>query len=142
MDKHWRIVNRDVNIDYRGNTCTEPVNHDSMQDKSLQDLRRSNKKSGNWGKSEASIKRVLPDDGIFTNLVKDSIMAHERKGVRPMFVNIMLVTIAGSRAQQRGILKQLERSTRRQINQIWQYRQLFHPWVRIVSRKATCKLES
>ena len=29
----------DVNIDYRGNTYTEPVNHDSMQDKSLQDLR-------------------------------------------------------------------------------------------------------
>ena len=30
---------RDVNIDYRGNTYTEPVNHGSMQDKSLQDLR-------------------------------------------------------------------------------------------------------
>ena len=29
----------DVNIGYRRNTYTEPVNHDSMQDKSLQDLR-------------------------------------------------------------------------------------------------------
>ena len=77
----------DVNIDYRGNTYTEPVNHDSMQDKSLQDLRGSNKKSGNSGESEASIKRVLPDDGIFTNLVKDSVTAHVREGIRPMFVN-------------------------------------------------------
>ena len=66
-----REQREDININYRGNTYTEPVNHDSMQDKSIQDLRRSNKKSGNSGESEASIKRVLPDDGIFTNLVKD-----------------------------------------------------------------------
>ena len=77
----------EVNINYRGNTNTDPVNHDSMQDKSLQDLGRSDKKSGNSGESEDSIKRVLPDDGIFTNLVKDSIMAHVREGIRPMFVN-------------------------------------------------------
>ena len=76
-----------VNINYRGNTYTDPVNHDSMQDKSLQDLRRSDKKSGNSGESEASIKRVLQDDGIFTNLVKDSVTAHVREGIRPMFVN-------------------------------------------------------
>ena len=82
-----REQREDVNIDYRRNTYTEPVNHDSMQDKSLQDLRRSDKKSGNSGESEASIKRVLPDDGIFTNLVKDSVMAHVREGIRPMFVN-------------------------------------------------------
>ena len=82
-----REQREDVNINYRGNTYTDPVNHDSMQDKSLQDLRRSDKKSGNSGKSEASIKRVLLDDGIFTNLVKDSITAHVREGIRPMFVN-------------------------------------------------------
>ena len=82
-----REQREDVNINYRGNTYTYPVNHDSMQDKSLQDLRRSDKKSGNSGKSEASIKRVLPDDGIFMNLVKDSVTAHVREGIRPMFAN-------------------------------------------------------
>ena len=82
-----REQREDVNIDYRGNTYTKPVNRDSMQDKSLQDSRRSNKKSGNSGESEAGIKRVLLDDGIFTNLVKDSITAHVREGIRPMFVN-------------------------------------------------------
>ena len=34
-----REQREDVNIDYRGNTYMEPVNDDSMQDKSLQDLR-------------------------------------------------------------------------------------------------------
>ena len=34
-----REQREDVNINYRGNTHTDPVNHDSMQDKSLQDLR-------------------------------------------------------------------------------------------------------
>ena len=82
-----REQREDVNINYNGNTYTDPVNHDSMQDKSLQGLRRSDKKSGNSGESEASIKRVLPDDGIFTNLVKDSVMAHVREGIRPMFMN-------------------------------------------------------
>ena len=76
-----------VNIDYRGNIYTEPANHDSRQDKSPQDLRRSDKKSGNSGESEASVKRILPDDGTFTNLVKDSVTAHVREGISPMFVN-------------------------------------------------------
>ena len=42
-----REQREDVNMNYRGNTYTDPVNHDSRQEKSLQDLRRSGKKSGN-----------------------------------------------------------------------------------------------
>ena len=34
-----REQREDVNMNYRGNTYTDPVNHDSRQDKSLQDLR-------------------------------------------------------------------------------------------------------
>ena len=42
-------------------------------------------------KTQAKMKLALgvffPDDGIFTNLVKDSVLAQVRDGIRPMFVN-------------------------------------------------------
>ena len=41
----------------------------------------------NSSEDEVSVRHVFPDDGIFTNLVKDSISAQVRDGIRPMFVN-------------------------------------------------------
>ena len=50
------------------------------QDKMTRDLKTQSE-------DEVSVRRVFPDDGIFTNLVKDSISAQVRDGIRPMFVN-------------------------------------------------------
>ena len=82
-----REQREDANMDHRRNIYTKHANPDTMQNKLLQDSRQSDKKSGNSGESEVSVKRVFPDDGIFTNLVKDSVSAHVREGIRPMFVN-------------------------------------------------------
>ena len=86
-----REQEEDVNTDHSKNAYMKHVNPDTMQNKLIQDSRRSEKKSGNSGDSEVSVKRVPPnvppDDGIFTNLLKDSVSAHVREGIRPMFVN-------------------------------------------------------
>ena len=53
----------------------------------FQDSRQNDKRPENSSEDEVSVRRVFPDDGIFTNLVKDSISAQVRDGIRPMFVN-------------------------------------------------------
>ena len=60
---------------------------DTGQSQFFQDSRQNDKRPENSSEDEVSIRRVLPDDGIFTNLVKDSISAQVRDGIRPMFVN-------------------------------------------------------
>ena len=50
-------------------------------------FRTRDKRPENSSEDEVSVRRVFPDDDIFTNLVKDSVSAQVRDGIRPMFVN-------------------------------------------------------
>ena len=65
----------------------QQTNADSMHNQFFQDSRQNDKKPENSSEDEVSLRRVFPDDGIFTNLVKDSVSAQVRDGIRPMFVN-------------------------------------------------------
>ena len=60
---------------------------DTRQSQFFQDSRQNDKRPENSSEDEVSIRRVFPDDGIFTNLVKDSVSAQVRDEIRPMFVN-------------------------------------------------------
>ena len=60
---------------------------DTGRSQFFRDSRQNDKRPENSSEDEVSVRRVLPDDGIFTNLVKDSISAQVRDGIRPMFVN-------------------------------------------------------
>ena len=77
----------DVNMDHRRNIHMQHTNADSRQSQSFQDSRQNDKRPENSSEDEVSVMRVFPADGIFINLVKDSISAQVRDGIRPMFVN-------------------------------------------------------
>ena len=133
----------DVNMDNRRNIHMQHTNADTRQSQFFQDSRQNDKRPENSSEDEVSIRRVFPDDGIFTNLVKDSVSAQVRDGIRPMFVNNYYVGDNSWRpGVQKEIPKQPNRSTRRLIDQIRRYKQLSHPFVRFVNQKVTCKLES
>ena len=78
---------RGVNMDHRRNIHSQHTNADSRQNQFFQDSRQNDKRTENSSEDEVSVRRVFPDDDIFTNLVKDSISAQVRDGIRPMFVN-------------------------------------------------------
>ena len=63
------------------------TNADSRQNQFFQDSRQNDKRPENSSGDEVSVRCVFPDDDIFTNLVKDSVLAQVRDGIRPMFVN-------------------------------------------------------
>ena len=85
---------RDINMDHRRNIHTQHTNADSGQNQFLQDSRQNDKRPKNSREDGVSVRHVFPDDDIFTNLVKDSVSAQVRDGIRPMFCEtiIMLVT--------------------------------------------------
>ena len=78
---------RDINMDHRTNIHTQHTNADSGQNQFLQDSRQNDKRPENSREDGVSVRHVFPDDDIFTNLVKDSVSAQVRDGIRPMFVN-------------------------------------------------------
>ena len=78
---------RNVNMDHRRNIHMQQKDTDTRQSQLFQDSRQSDKRPENPSEDEVSVRRVFPDDGIFTKLVKDSISAQVRDGIRPMFVN-------------------------------------------------------
>ena len=77
----------DVNMDHRRNIHMQHTNTDTRQSHFFQDSRQNDKRPENSSEDEVSVRRVFQDDGIFTNLVKDSVSAQVRDGIRPMFVN-------------------------------------------------------
>ena len=133
----------DVNMDHRRSIHMQHTNADTRQSQFFQDSRQNDKRPENSSKDEVSVRRVFPDDGIFTNLVKDSISAQVRDGIRPMFVNNYYV---GDNSWRPGVTEGNTKTAQQidpsRIDQIWRYKQLSHPWVRTVNRKVTCKLES
>ena len=76
-----------VNMDHRRNIHMQHTDANPRQSQFFQDSRQNDKRPENSSKDEVSVRRVFPDDGIFTNLVKDSVSAQVRDGIRPMFVN-------------------------------------------------------
>ena len=108
-----------------------------MQSKLIQDVKRNEMKTGDLYGGEVGINRTpsnnLQDD-IFTNLVKDSVSAHGREGIRPMFVNNY-----GDQKQQKRITKNSKASTHRQIDHTQRCKQLFHLWVKMINLKTTCR---
>ena len=72
-----------VKMDHRRNIHMQHIDTDTRQSQFFQDSRQSD----NPSEEEVSVRRVFPDDGIFTNLVKDSVWAQVKDGIRPMFVN-------------------------------------------------------
>ena len=82
----WEQVGN-VNMDHRRNIHMQHTNADTRQSQFFQDSRQNDKRPENSSEDEVSIRCVFPDDGIFTNLVKDSVSAQVRDGIRPMFVN-------------------------------------------------------
>ena len=77
----------DVNMDNRRNIHMQHTNADTRQSQFFQDSRQNDKRPKNSSEDEVSVRCVFPDDSIFTNLVKDSVLAQVRDGIRPMFVN-------------------------------------------------------
>ena len=77
----------DVNMDHRRNIHIERTNADTRQSQFFQGSRQNDKRPENSGEDEVNVRRVFSDDGIFTNLVKDSVSAQVREGIKPMFVN-------------------------------------------------------
>ena len=77
----------DVNMDQGRNIHIECTNADTRQSQFFQGSRQNDKRPENSGEDEVNVRRVISDDGIFTNLVKDSVSAQVREGIRPMFVN-------------------------------------------------------
>ena len=82
-----REQTRGVNMDHRRNIHTQHTNADSRQNQFFHDSRQNNKRPENSSEDKVSVGRVFPDDDIFTNLVKDSVSAQVRDGIRPMVVN-------------------------------------------------------
>ena len=78
---------RNANMDHRRHIHMQHTNADIRQSQFFQDSRQNDKRPENSSEDEISVRRVFPDDGIFTNLVKDSVSAQVRDGIRPMFVN-------------------------------------------------------
>ena len=76
-----------VNMDHRRNIHMQHTDADTRQSQFFQDSIRNDKRPENSSEHEVSVRRVFPDDGIFANLVKDSVSAQVRDGIRPMFVN-------------------------------------------------------
>ena len=68
----------DVNMDHRRNIHMQHTNAETRQSQFFQDSRQNDKRPENSSEDEVSVRRVFPDDGIFTNLVKDSISAQVR----------------------------------------------------------------
>ena len=83
---------RGVNMNHRRNIHMQHINADSSQNQFFQDSRQNDRRPENSSEDEVSVRRVFPDDDIFTNLVKDSVLAQVRDGIRPTFTIIMLVT--------------------------------------------------
>ena len=126
-----------VNMDHRRNIHMQHTDTDTRQSQFFQDSRQSDKRPENPSKEEVSIRRVFPDDGIFTNLVKDSISAQVRDGIRPMFVNNYYV---GDNSWRPGVpeentkaAQQIEASTNRSSTAVQ---------TAISSLGEDCKLES
>ena len=81
---------RDVNTDHSENRHVYHSNSHMMQSKRIQDVKRNERKTKDSYGGEVGINRTQSNnlqDEIFTNLVKDSVSAHGREGIRPMFVN-------------------------------------------------------
>ena len=76
-----------VNMDHRRNIHMQHTDANPRQSQFFQDSSQNDKRPENSSNDEVSVRRVFPDDGIFTNLVKDSVSAQVRDGIRPMFVN-------------------------------------------------------
>ena len=88
-----RLDNRkqgDVNTDHSKNRHVYDINSHTMQSKIIHDVKRNERKTEDSYGGEVGINRTPSNnfqDDIFTNLVKDSVSAHGREGIRPMFVN-------------------------------------------------------
>ena len=126
-----------VNMDHRRNIHMQHINADTRRSQFFQDSRQKDKRPENSSKVEVSVSRVLPDDGIFTNLVKDSISAQVRDGIRPMFVNNYYV---GDNSWRPGVTEENTKAAR-QIN-VSTNRSSTAVQTAISSLGEDCKLES
>ena len=118
-------------------------NSHTMQSKRIQDVKRNERKTEDSYGGEVGINRTplnnLQDD-IFTNLVKDSVSAHGREGIRPMFVNNYYVGDNSWRPETtEKDNKNCKASTHRQIDHTQRCKQLFHLWVKMINQKTTCR---
>ena len=106
-----------VNMDHRRNIHMQHTDTDTRQSQFFQDSRQNDKRPENSSEDEVSVRRVFPDDGIFTNLVKDSVLAQVRDGIRPMFVNNYYVGDnswrPGVTEENTKVAQQIEASTNR-----------------------------
>ena len=104
-----------VNMDHRRNIHMQNTDTDTRQSQFFQDSRQNDKRPEN--SSEDGVRCVFPDDGIFTNLVKDSVSAQVRDGIRPMFVNNYYVGDnswrPGVTEENTKVARQIEASTNR-----------------------------
>ena len=95
-----------VNMDHRRNIHMQHTDADTRQSQFFQDSRQNDKGPENSSEDEVSVRRVFPDDGIFTNLAK------VRDGIRPMFVNNYYV---GDNSWRPGVTEENTKAAR-QIN--------------------------
>ena len=79
-----------VNMDHRRNIHIQHTDTDTGQSQLFPESRQNDKRPETSSEDEVSVRRVLPDDGIFTNLVKDSVSAEVRDGIIPIVCEQLL----------------------------------------------------